>query len=154
MDIQLRRLRKLEEAASMGPELDEYIAQATSDFRDNAPAAGTGLKLLERALEAPEGLLLVAENHSGERLGYCIVGPMIDPVVGDCWPMVLALWVHPDYRHRGLGGSMIRRVSADLQAAGGYALAARAGHNDDALISMGERWGFVRHWELMVHEPE
>lgn len=154
MDIQLRRLRELEEAARLGPELDEYIAQATADFRDNAPPAGTGLKLLERSLDAPEGMVLVAETTAGERLGYCVVGPLIDPVVGDRWPMVLALWVHPEYRHRGLGGSLIKRVIADLQAAGGYALAARAGHNDDALISMGERWGFVRHWELMVHEPE
>ena len=24
------------------------------------------------------------------------------------------------------------------------------GHNDDALISMGERWGLVRTWELMA----
>jgi hypothetical protein len=32
------------------------------------------------------------------------------------------------------------------------ALSARAGHNDDALISMGERWGFVRQWEMMVRE--
>ena len=31
-------------------------------------------------------------------------------------------------------------------------LAARAGHNDDALISMGERWGFVRAWELLLYE--
>ena len=29
---------------------------------------------------------------------------------------------------------------------------ARAAHNDDALISMGERWGFVRAWELMSAE--
>ncbi|MFT7676753.1 MAG: GNAT superfamily N-acetyltransferase [Planctomycetota bacterium] len=154
MDIQLRRLREFEEAVELGPELDVYIAQATSDFRDNAPPAGTGLKMLERVFDAPEGVVLLAETDSGERLGYCVVGPLIDPVVGDRWPMVLALWVHPDYRHRGLGGSLIKRVIADLHADGGHALAARAGHNDDALISMGERWGFVRHWELMIHEPE
>ena len=33
------------------------------------------------------------------------------------------------------------------------ALAARAPLNDDALISMGERWGFIRQWAYLVYEP-
>jgi hypothetical protein len=43
-------------------------------------------------------------------------------------------------------------VQSVLAERGMRVLAARAGHNDDALISMGERWGFVRAWELMLFE--
>ena len=48
--------------------------------------------------------------------------------------------------------ALVEGVSGLLRDRGMSTLAARAGHNDDALISMGERWGFVRQWELMVLE--
>ena len=144
-------MTQVDAAPGLGVELDAYVAQATDEYRDNAPPEGTGQAMLERALQSPEGLVLVAERE-GQRIGYCVVGPLIDPVVGDRWPMVLALWVHPEFRHRGLAGTLMERARADLMARGYGFLAARAGHNDDALISMGERWGFVRHWDLMVRE--
>ena len=31
-------------------------------------------------------------------------------------------------------------------------LGAICGHNDDALISMGERWGFTRRWEILLRD--
>ncbi len=55
-------------------------------------------------------------------------------------------------RHQGLAAKLVAEVSAVLRERGMMSLAARAGHNDDALISMGERWGFVRTWEMMVRE--
>ena len=64
--------------------------------------------------------------------------------------MILALWVDPDWRHRGLARALVGRVHDELGAA---VIGARAAHNDDALISMGERWGFVRSFEVMFHEP-
>jgi GNAT superfamily N-acetyltransferase len=66
--------------------------------------------------------------------------------------MVLLLFVSPDVRHRGLARAMVDAVTRVLAARGHEKLAARAAHNDDALISMGERWGFVRQWEMMLRE--
>jgi GNAT superfamily N-acetyltransferase len=66
--------------------------------------------------------------------------------------MVLVLYVEPDARHRGVARALVEEATRLLAARGLRRLAARAGHNDDALISMGERWGFVRQWELMLRE--
>jgi hypothetical protein len=48
--------------------------------------------------------------------------------------------------------ALVHETARLLAARGAGTLAARAGHNDDALISMGERWGFVRSWELLARE--
>ena len=96
MDVQLQVLANLDSAPGLAEELDDYTAQATADFRDHAPPAGTGSRLLERVLGAPEGLILVARRE-GERIGYAVIGPLIDPLVGDRLPMVLALQVDARY---------------------------------------------------------
>ena len=84
--------------------------------------------------------------------GRCLTGPFADPLLGTTQPMVLVLHVDPSLRHRGVARELIAHADGLLYARGHATLAARAGHNDDALISMGERWGFVRSWELMVRE--
>jgi hypothetical protein len=59
------------------------------------------------------------------------------------------------WRGGGGGGeqrALVERCRALLASRGHKRLAARALHNDDALISMGERWGFVRAWEWMLYE--
>jgi GNAT superfamily N-acetyltransferase len=55
-------------------------------------------------------------------------------------------------RHRGLGSALVKETLRALAARGHATLTGRAGQNDDALISMGERWGFVRIWDLLVRE--
>ena len=67
-------------------------------------------------------------------------------------PMVLVLHVDPQLRHRGIASAMIEQSRHLLASRGCARLAARAAHNDDALISMSERWGFVRAWEWMLYE--
>jgi hypothetical protein len=47
---------------------------------------------------------------------------------------------------------LIQRALQILSDRGCPELAARVGHNDDALISMGERWGFTRLWEFILRE--
>ena len=85
-------------------------------------------------------------------LGLCLVGPFEDPLTAERTPMVLALYVEPAVRHRGLARALVDEARAVLAERGFHRLAARAGHNDDALVSMGERWGYVRQWELMLLE--
>ena len=82
----------------------------------------------------------------------CLVGPLEDPLLESRLPLVLVLYVDSAVRHRGLAGLLVEAASRELADRGIPRLAARAGHNDDALISMGERWGFTRLWELMLRE--
>lgn len=153
MEIALRKLESAGEAPSLASELDAYIAQVASEHRDEAPPEGAGEALLARAFSDPYGIVLVALNPGDDaRLGYCVIGPMIDPIFGDSAPMVLAMHVEPEWRRRGLSRALLARAREELMKLGQRILYARAGHNDDALISMGERAGFVRSWEVMELE--
>ena len=108
---------------------------------------------LERRFGEAETVLFVAETKPGRAdLGVCITGAFEDPLVGTRVPMILVLFVSPTARHRGLAKALVAQATERLAARGLRSIAARAGHNDDALISMGERWGFVRQWEIMVRE--
>ena len=84
--------------------------------------------------------------------GLCLTVPFEDPLTGEILPMIVILRVDPNLRHRGIARALVDDARSILAERGHGILAARAGHNDDALISMGERWGFLRHWELMLHE--
>lgn len=153
MDVTLRFLQTLDDALDLAGEIDRYAAQTTAEFRDDPLPPNVGSRLLRRALEAREGVVLTAhDGATRQRIGLCVTAPMTDPLVGDVMPVVVVLHVHPDYRHRGLARQMVRAVVEELEGREIHALAARAGHNDDALISMGERWGFVRSIEVMVRE--
>jgi len=153
MDVTLRLLTTLDEALELAPDLESYVQESLQELRDDPVPAGCGERLLRRVLEADEGLVLAAYlGGEGDRVGFCLTGALIDPLAGDALPMVVALWVDPGWRRRGLARAMVARVRDELRARGRTTLAARAGHNDDALISMGERWGFVRAWEVMVRE--
>jgi len=138
-------------------DLDRYVSQLTAEWTDRTPGEGPGAALLQRAEGSPAGLLLTAHSNDGDgpgaRLGYCVVVPWADPLTDLETPFIAALEVDRNYRHRGLARSMVDAVTAEMKRRGHHELAARVGHNDDALISMGERWGFVRSHEVMVLQP-
>ena len=139
-------------------DLDRYVGQLTAEWTDRTPGDGPGAALLQRVEGSPAGLLLTAHSSEGDgppgaRLGYCVVVPWADPLTGLETPFIAALEVDRNYRHRGLARSMVDAVTAEMKRRGHHELVARVGHNDDALISMGERWGFVRSHEVMVLQP-
>lgn len=149
----VRRIEDLQSALELAPALEAYAAQATAEFRDVPLPEGTCRRFFARCFSEPETVLVVAETSPGKSdLGVCLTGPFEDPLTAGRLPMVLILFVSPNSRHRGLAGELVEEVTAALQERGLPSLAARAGHNDDALISMGERWGFVRQWEMMLRE--
>lgn len=149
----IRRIAAREEALALAPALEAYAAQATVEFRDAPPIEGVCRRFFERHFEAQETLLLVAESARGRAdLGVCLTGPFEDPLLGTRQPMILILFVSTDHRHRGVARALVDAARKELEGRGLASLAARAAHNDDALISMGERWGFVRQWEMMVRE--
>ena len=152
MDVKLSTAETLREAMTLADAIDRYAREVGAEFRDDPPAPGVGQRLIEAHFDARETVIALARGDREEPLGMCVTIPFQDPLFGDVVPFVAVLFVGPDYRHRGLAGHLIKSVRETLAERGLNALAGRAGHNDDALISMGERWGFVRQWEWMVHE--
>ena len=151
--VRVRHLTDLTEALSLAPRFDRCAAERAREFADEPLAAGVTKAFLVRHFEARETVVLVAENEPGSAdAGLCLIGPFEDSWTATRVPMVWVLHVESAERHRGVARAMIGRATELLAERGVHRLAARAGHNDDALISMGERWGFVRHWELMLRE--
>ena len=137
---------------ALEPLAQELVEAALAEERDEGAPAGAGRGVLERALASDCGLILRAEAEDGALAGLLVCGPLADPLAGDVRPMVQLLWTAAPYRRRGLARGLVEQASQTLRARGHRTLAARAGHNDDALISMGERWGFVRSFELLVRD--
>lgn len=151
MKLTLRRIASLDEALTHSLQLDRSAADFHAQCSDAPYPKGAAERCLRERFAAPETALVVAEE-GGRAWGLCLTGPFRDPLLGTTLPMLLVLHVDPALRHRGVATELVQEAQRALGERGLYSLAARAGHNDDALISMGERWGFVRSWELMVKE--
>jgi GNAT superfamily N-acetyltransferase len=153
MDIDLRSITTLEAAQ---PHLDQLNTAAQSHLDalgSPAPPEGFLSACLQRSLSTDQGLLVVAESTPGTaNLGFCLIGPQEDPLSGLRVPMILILSVDHSARHRGLAGALIQESRRLLARRGLTALSARCAHGDDALVSMGERWGFIREIELFVKD--
>lgn len=148
-------VQQLTDPADLPPLADlaqELVSQALTEERDEGAPAGAGLAVLERALASPCGVLLCARSPEGDPCGLVVIGPLVDPLAGDERPMLQVLWTAPAWRRRGLARGLVERASQLVRERGYTTLSARVGHNDDALLSMGERWGFVRTFETLVRE--
>ncbi len=153
MKLKLARVESLTEALELAPHLDRCAAQFWREFSDQAWPAGASERFLRRLFEAPETVLLTARDSSrAAPWGICLSGPLEDPLRGDRTPTILVLHVDEQLRRRGVARELVDELWLVLERRGLTRLAARVGHNDDALISMGERWGFVRAWEWIVRE--
>lgn len=152
MNLVLRNVTDRDEALALAGELQKAAADGLSEMRTEPLPEAAVERFLESRWGAPETLLLAAEEKGGaRRWGLCLVGPHEDPLTLERTPVILALAVDPNLRHRGVARALVAEARRTLAQRGLRALAARAAHNDDALISMGERWGFIREWEWMVH---
>ena len=152
MSPTIRTVTELAEALALAPTLDAHAAEFEVQFSDVPFPAGATARFLEASFAAPETLLLEARDEAGATLGLCLLGPLVDPLKGTAVPTVLVLQVASTWRHRGLARALMQAAAEEFAQRGVKGISARVGHNDDALISMGERWGFIRHWELLLRE--
>jgi GNAT superfamily N-acetyltransferase len=153
MQAPTRVVSERAEVLALAETLDARAAQFMAQFSDRPYPAGAVRRLLQSHFGDPALVLVVAESAPrGPLVGVCLVGPARDPLLGTTQPMILVLHVETAWRHRGIARELLERSAAELEERGLTSLAARVGHNDDALISMGERWGFVRTFEVMVRE--
>jgi GNAT superfamily N-acetyltransferase len=151
MEIKLVTAR--EEALGLADALQRCAAASTAEFRDAPLPAGVARRALERGFGTDEFVLLAARAAGGgDPVGLLLTMPFVDPLTADSVPMIVLLFVEPAHRHRGLARALAVEARRQLARRGFRSLAARAGHNDDALISMGERWGYLRAWEILLHE--
>ena len=133
--------------------LDQALEESVEALGDEVPQSGAARRVLERGGERKETLVVFAEESEGAGpVAACACVPMDDPLTGAAVPLIALCYVKPDLRHRGIARALVHEASRLLAARGIHDIATRVGHNDDALISMGERWGFVRRWEWMTRE--
>ena len=151
MNLTLRTISEREEAETLLPELQVGIRETGSAYHELAADPGAARAFLDERFERPETILVVGEAED-RRLALAATGPFQDPLGGPATPLLVVLWVDPSIRHRGVARALVAEVQERLRERGFPVLLARAGHNDDALISMGERWGWVRTWEMMSPE--
>lgn len=144
------------EALALAPALDACAREFMGQFSDVPYPEGASRRFLEQHFEDPATVLVEARDQPGGGpdgwAALCLVGPFRDPLLGTTIPLVLVLHVRSAWRHRGLGRALLEEAARTLDERGVSGLTARVGHNDDALISMGERWGFVRNFELMQRD--
>ena len=153
MQLELRPITTLDEARALGPRLDAAAAEFQAQYSDAPWPPGSAERFLARALGESETVLLAAfKPGAAVPAGVCLTGAHVEALSGERVPMVLVLHVDPELRHRGVARALVERCRELLQARGHLRLAARTLHNDDALISMGERWGFVRAWDWLLWE--
>ena len=155
-DLEQRIVTDRAEALALAPALDACTAEFMAQFSDEPYPAGAAQRFLEAHFEDPATVLIKAETEPGGPqapwAALCLTGPFVDPFLGTRVPMVLVLYVESAWRHRGLGHGLLDQAVEVLEGRGLGGLTARVGHNDDALISMGERWGFVRNFEWMQRD--
>lgn len=153
MELDLRTVSTPEEARAHLDMLERAGREALKDLDIAEAPTDFAERFIATHLGAPETLFLIAESSAGAAdIGFLLIGPHTDPLSGVRTPMILILSVDPQLRHRGLAATLVKEGRRVLKRRGFAQLAARCPHGDDPLISMGERWGFVRNWEFISKE--
>lgn len=145
---EITRVDSLEQALEHAASLDLAASASLAEIGHEPIAEGATAKFLERAFDEDETVLMVA-TEGGREVGSSLTGAWTEPLSGERIAGVLALYVHPDVRHQGIARALITATRDALLERGVERLGARVEHNDDARISMGERWGWTRAWEWM-----
>ena len=152
MNLRLRELSTLAEAREHLPLLERAVRESAATLGEPV-RDGTARRFLERHFDRLETVLLVAEEQpGGEILGVAASAPFEDPLTLLVRPMLVVLWVEPRLRQHGIARALWIELKRLLGAREALGLVMRTGTNDDALISMGERWGLVRQWDLLSSE--
>lgn len=151
MNLKLRPIEDPLELERLMPLLERGARESSASYLPDGLSEGSLRRALERSAGRPEALVLVAEAE-GEACSVMVTAPFDDPLTGESVPLVTVLYVDPGLRNRGVARALVEEARRILRARGVAGLAARAATNDDAIISMGERWGLVRTWEYMTAE--
>jgi len=147
MNLSLLSLDRVESL----PGLQELLLAAVqeADFWHTDPHSAAQL-LGDRTYGSGESFLIVAQDDAKANKGFAVAVPFLDPLSGERRPLLLFLWVESGLRRHGIARAMVLELRRLLKLEGSKGLQARIPHGDDALLSMGERWGLVRQWEILA----
>jgi ribosomal protein S18 acetylase RimI-like enzyme len=152
MNLRLRTISSRDEAQGVQALLEQAVRESGALLGERKPV-DVARRYVEHVLGTREALLVVAEPREVARpLALAASAPLAEPLTGEQHALLVLLYVDPSIRQRGVARSLVQELRRSLAARGIPELWARAATNDDALISMGERWGFARQWELMSAE--
>jgi GNAT superfamily N-acetyltransferase len=150
MNLKLRTIETRAEAQGLADLIGLGARETLRAVTEDAAPDGVEGRYLE-TFEEPESVLVVAQGDEGP-VALAASAPFVDPLTAERRPMLVILYVDRAVRHHGVARALVRELRRRLGARGQGVLLARAAHNDDVVISMGERWGLVRTWELMSSE--
>jgi len=148
----ISQIETLADAMELSEYLDKAATASLAGIEHQAIQPGAALRFFEESLACDETGLWVAREE-GALQGICMTGAWVAPISGERMAAVLALYVNADARHQGVSRALVQAALAELRQRGITHLGARVEHNDDARISMGERWGWTRGWEWLDSGP-
>lgn len=149
MNLRLRTIATRAEARGTQALLEQAVR---AQLGPEARAEELARRCLD-GLGPREALLVVAEPREVERpLALAASLPETEPLTGAVRARLVLLYTDPSIRLRGVARALVGELRRELAARGVTELVAQAAHNDDAVISMGERWGFVRTLEMLSAE--
>lgn len=112
-------------------------------------------EFMQSSLGHPSTVLLIARDAKSEQFaGVMFVAARKDPFIGKEDPYIYLLYTVREFRRLGLAATLIDKGEEILRRRGQKSLSAPAGHNDDAIISLGERRGYLREIEFMSKQLE
>ncbi|SNR32710.1 GNAT family N-acetyltransferase [Halorubrum vacuolatum] len=117
--------------------LEMYDAFGPADRAQGVPPIGARRQREWIELLFEEGWNVVAEAEDGRLLGHAVYTPMDVP------DPELAVFVHPEYRGRGLGTELCRHVIATAAERGRERLVLHVETHNRAAITVYRRLGFV-----------
>jgi len=147
MNLSLHSLDRTDSLPGLQALLLSAIQEA--DFWHTDPISAAQL-LGSRTYGSGESFLIVAQDEAKANKGFAISVPFLDPLSGERRPLLLFMWVESGLRRHGIARAMVVELRRLLKLGGADGLQARIPHGDDALLSMGERWGLVRQWEILA----
>lgn len=148
----INQIDSIAEAAELGEHLDKAATANLAGIEHEPIEPGAALRFFEAESARDETGLWVARDGDSV-LGLCLTGAWVAPLSGERMATILALYVEPNHRHQGVAKALVQAAQAGLRARGISHIGARVEHNDDARISMGERWGWTRGWEWLDSGP-
>jgi len=107
------------------------------------------LGALEPSLCDPFGLFLTARPETGELLGGALALNRRTPGESSPRPWLAGLWVLPRVRNQGLGRRLMEILEDKLRQRGAREILASIHPEDDAVLFLGERWGWFRERLLL-----
>ncbi|MFQ5748705.1 MAG: GNAT family N-acetyltransferase [Planctomycetota bacterium] len=110
------------------------------------------LASLAPSLCDPFGLFLSARSQEGELLGGALALNRQTPGEASPRPWLAALWVLPRVRNQGLGRRLMELLEEKLRQRDAREILASVNPEDDAILFLGERWGWSRE-RLLLSRP-